>query len=555
MKKTITVLLAMAFLGAGLVLPEVRAYSPHYLPGGKNYLCVDNFQYASGVLSTIAPFLVKPYTDYALTIPRYYSENAEGSNVRIQFWDDDEEMEFLDYDASLDFSSVFGVYYFYVTFKTPAGINYLSLSFEDGREPLSLADVADMMLEEGTSSTAASGIEAYVPGTITDVNGPYFAGNPIVISNVDDPVTTAEIAGAITAHDDVEGDVTDSIEIITDGYSGNGGTLGNYAILFEASDSLGNTTEFSVTVKVVDVTDPMITGPGSISVPHPQVKTVAELKSLLSASDNYDSAASLEIQLVSDGYTANSAVIGEYDVVFAVADSSGNEFSYTLTVCVVDTALPVFSGISEVTVGYDRTLSVEGVRSSLSALDGYDGDLTASILLESDGYTTHAHEVGEYILVFSVTDAHGNTQQKSVIVQVVDQIGPIVYFDASTIRIYDSAVLALTDFTTLLIRAGELDGETAYAVDIRFDSYTANATTPGTYHLSLNFTDPEGKVLMKTFQILVKESGNGNPDLLPGVDKMSSWLDKNASWLVGTAFLTAIAASWLVVFFLKRKPI
>ena len=106
-----------------------------------------------------------------------------------------------------------------------------------------------------------------------------------------------------------------------------------------------------------------------------------------------------------------------------------------------------------------------------------------------------------------------------------------------------------------MIRAGELDGETAYAVDIRFDSYTANATTPGTYHLSLNFTDPEGKVLMKTFQILVKESGNGNPDLLPGVDKTSSWLDKNASWLVGTAFLTAIAASWLVVFFLKRKPI
>lgn len=555
MKKTIAVLLALAFLGAGIVLPKVRAYSPDYLPGGKNYLCVDNFQYASGILSTIDPFLIKPYTDYALTIPRDYAENAEGSTVRVEFWDDGECVSFLEYDAGLDFTSVFGVYYYFVTFRTPAGTSFLSLSFEDGREPLSTAIVADMMLEEGTTSTAALGIEAYVPGTITDVNGPYFEGNPVVISEVDDPVTLSEISSAITAYDDVEGDVTESIEIVSDGYSGNGDTLGNYVILFEVSDSLGNTTEFSVTVKVVDITDPMITGPGSLTVPHPQVKTIEELKALLSVSDNYDAAGSLEIQLVSDGYSAHSAVVGEYDVVFSVEDSSGNEYSYTLTISVVDTALPVISGTSEVTVGYDQTLSVEGVRASLTALDGYDGDLTASILLESDGYTSHAHEVGEYILVFSVTDANGNTAQKSVIIQVVDQIGPIVYFDASIVRIYNSAVLSLTDFTTLLIRSGELDGETAYAVDVRFDSYSANATIPGTYHLSLNFTDPEGKVVMKTFQILVKESGHGNPDLLPGADQPHSWLDQNASWLVGTAFLAAIGASWLAVFLLKRKPV
>lgn len=553
MKKVILILTMLASAGAALVFPGVRAYSPDYLPGGKNYLSVDNFTYGNGVLSTIDPFLVKPYTDYALTIPRDYSENAQGSAVRIQFWDNEESLDCLEFDASLDFSPVPGVNYYFVTFRAPAGINFVSLSFEDGRDPLSVAIVADMQLEEGTESTADEGIEPYVPGTVADVNGPYFQGNPVVISNVDDPVTTEEIAGAITAFDDVEGDVTESIEVVSDGYDGNGGILGNYVILFSASDSLGNTTEFSVTVKVVDVTHPIITGPGTVTVPHPQTRTIAGLTMLLSASDNYDGNLDAGISVISDGYSANAATVGQYEIVFGVEDSSGNETAYTLTVCVVDTAEPILSGTSEVTVGYDQTLSVEGVLGSLTALDGYDGDLTSAIVLESDGYTAHAHVVGDYLLVFSATDANGNTGRKTVVVRVVDTIGPIVYFDSSIVRIYNSTVLSLSDFTALLVRSGELDGGVSYEIEILFDSYTANAVIPGTYHLSLDFKDPQGDHWTKTFQILVKESGTGYPDLLPGWETETTWLSRNSSWLVGTFFLSSIGISWLAVFFIKRK--
>ncbi|MCK7486589.1 MAG: hypothetical protein MZU97_14490 [Bacillus subtilis] len=92
--------------------------------------------------------------------------------------------------------------------------------------------------------------------------------------------------------------------------------------------------------------------------------------------------------------------------------------------------------------------------------------------MKSDGYSAHLRQIGAYAVVFEVVDSSGNATQYSVIVNVLDGIGPIVYIDASIVRVYNSEVLTLEDFTTLLVRAGELKAASEYRVTVRFDSYT-----------------------------------------------------------------------------------
>ncbi|HRY78171.1 MAG TPA: hypothetical protein P5154_05345 [Candidatus Izemoplasmatales bacterium] len=537
---------------AGSPGPRLQAYSPHYLPGGKNYLSADNFQYASGRLSAIEPFLVKPYTDYALTLPRWYAENAAGSEVTLTFFCDEEELDTLIFDPYDDFSDSGGTNYWFMTFRTPVDVNYLSLSFEDGRDPFSVTAISEMQLEEGTTFT---GLEAYVAGTVTDVNGPYFQGNPVVISNVDDPLSLEDIQAGISAFDVIDGEVTGDIEVISDQYTGNRTILGNYTILFRVSDQCLNSTEFTMTVKVVDVNPPLITGPGTVVVPHPQTRTIPYLAALLTASDQHEGSVVQTLNVVSDGYTANAGTVGDYEVIFEASDTSGNRSTYSLTVSVVDQAAPVFSGISEITIGYDHRLSAEDIRAMLQAQDGYDGDLTTDIILTSDGYSAHLHEVGQYLLVFAVTDAGGNTAEKTVCVRVVDLIGPIIYFDASVIRVYNTTVLTLTDFTTLLVRADELAANTAYVAEVRFDSYTGHASVPGTYHLTVDYVHPNGTLVTKSLQIVVREKPIGNIDGIPvGPVAEPSFFEKNRSWIIGSVLAFPVIVANVIFFFLRRKP-
>jgi len=420
------------------------------------------------------------------------------------------------------------------------------------------ASIADMQLEEGTTSTVGPiAPELYVQGTLVDLNGPVFSGNCVVISNVDDPFTLVEIRAGISAIDSISGDVTAGISVILDEYTGNEETLGEYSIIFQAMDTAANITDFECTVKVVDIADPVISGPGTVVIPYPQTKTIAELQALLSASDNYDGSLSANLSMTANGYTANAALTGTYTVSFSVADSSGNTGTYSLTVNVVDDLAPVFTGITEMTIGYDIVLSIPDVQDSLSVLDGYDGDLTGSIFVKTNGLTGHEHEIGEYVIIFSVTDSSGNTSDKTVLIKIVDTIGPVIYYDTSIIKVYNTTVLALTDFTSLLKKSGELDANSSYAVTVQYDSYSKYATTPGVYHLKLNFEDQNGKTTIKDLRIVVSDQEADFIEQLPviPIDPKPSFWQKFQTWIIGGSVTLLAIGSNLIWFFARKKRI
>ncbi|MFH0993471.1 MAG: hypothetical protein V1761_03880 [bacterium] len=547
-KLWLLILLAAAFALA-LVPPAVAAYSPHYLPGGTNYLSPDNFERESGYYTSIYPFLIKPNTTYCLALPGEYTVYQQ-YDVLMEFYDDAAFISDLTL-TEVDFYIWESTTWEYVVFTTPAQANYLDLFIFEPDSYFATHGIEGFQLEEGEAFT---GYEAYIEGSLADINGPYFSGNGVVVTNVDDHLPAAAITAGLSATDAIDGDVTASIVVVSDGYSANIGVLGSYIMTYRVADAAGNTTEFQITVLVVDVTAPMFGGVETICVPYPAVMTIASIQEQINASDNYDGNLDDEITLQSDGYSANAATLGSYQVVFAVTDTSGNVAAKTVTIEVVDETAPIFSGPASYTIGYDNSLTVATIEAALSVLDDYDADLTATISVKSDGYSAHMKKIGAYTVVFQAADSSGNVSEYTVLVNVVDSIGPVVYVDASIVRVYNSTVLTLEDFTTLLIRAGELPWAEGYMVSIRFDSYSSHALTPGIYHLALDIVSPEGALSVKTFQIFVAEPPvTVIPDPGPGTAGGETFASNLKAYIVGGALILVLVASNAIWFFKMKK--
>ncbi|MDB9780129.1 BspA family leucine-rich repeat surface protein, partial [Flavobacteriaceae bacterium] len=115
--------------------------------------------------------------------------------------------------------------------------------------------------------------------------------------------------------------------------------------------------------------------------------------------------------------TVDTSVAGEYAILYVVTDAAGNSVSVyrEINVREVDTTAPVItltgSTVIELSVG--DTFTDPGA----TATDDVDGDITSSITTSG---TVNTSTVGEYTIVYSVSDAAGNAAtvvQRSVVVR------------------------------------------------------------------------------------------------------------------------------------------
>jgi len=255
-------------------------------------------------------------------------------------------------------------------------------------------------------------------------------------------------------------------------------------------------------VTVVDVLKPIFPQIDTVVIPYPLVYTIEQIQTLLNASDNYDGDITDDITLTSDGYSGFADIVGDYVVRFQVSDSSGNTSYLDVLVEVVDQEAPIITGVSNIVIGYDETISYDQLKALLEVVDNYDATLTLE--LESDTYSPNRYDLGTYEVIYSATDSSGNTTEFTFQIDVVDEIGPILYFNTSIIQTYQDNVLSLEDFMHLLSTTGEVTNVENTSVVVLYDTYTNHATIPGVYHLKLSLTTA-GFTTEKDFQILVKE--------------------------------------------------
>ncbi|MCK7487880.1 MAG: hypothetical protein MZU97_22125 [Bacillus subtilis] len=547
MRKIAMLLFACALALIGLSRP-VFAYEPHSMPGGKNYLATSNFAIVNNQSYSLDAIMVKPNTHYALAVKMIYKE--AGGEVLIDFLVDGAPYSQATY-IDTDFIDPANPDYSYITFKTPPTVNYLHLLFRPGGDFFAYGNPGQFQLEEGTFFT---NYEVYTEGTIFDTVGPVFIGMSKLYSNVDNPLLMADILAAFTAHDAVDGDVTADIEVVFDEYSSNRMMVGLYQIILEASDSSGNRNQVTFRVQVVDITDPMITGPAEIVVAYPNVRTLQSIQNEFSWSDNYASEQQLTLEVVGNEYAGNEDALGRYAIVLRVTDNSGNATDKTVYIHVLDQADPIITGPAVMSLGYHLTMSATEILDLFHAQDNHDGDVTAQLTLLSNAYATHQTVIGSYQVVVGVEDSSGNLSTHTLTVNVVDLIGPIVYFDTSVIAVYNNAYLLLSDITKLLIRS-EVLANRDYAVRVVFDSYTRYARVPGTYHMKLEYEDEANQITTHNLQIVVRLAPS---DFLPKIDEPSpaiqpSFWAKFGGWFGTGFFFLAAGVSNLIWWKMSKK--
>ncbi|WP_434761661.1 immunoglobulin-like domain-containing protein [Vibrio fortis] len=113
-----------------------------------------------------------------------------------------------------------------------------------------------------------------------------------------------------------------------------------------------------------------------------------------------------------EGYVETS-VLGTYILTYRVKDIDNNETTQARTVEVYSQK-PVFDGVSDTTVALGATFDP---MAGVSASDAEDGDLTSSIIQTGN---VEVNEVGNYTLVYRVTDSANQTTTAERKVSVTD---------------------------------------------------------------------------------------------------------------------------------------
>jgi len=549
MKKIISISVLMAFLMISMN-QFVLAGQINYLPGGKNYISMENLEYVledSPVLYSIDDIMVKPDTDYVFSIDA--DLDSPMVEVYINFINEGEiidQIYFTGYNFSTE--TVDNIVYRYYQFSTDLETKYISLEMR-GFDMRNIEEGSIIQIEEGLIPT---GYEEHIEGTIIDTTSPFFQSSGTIISYVDQPISSLEVQNSLVAYDSVDGDVSGNITLVNDGYSESMNTLGRYSMIFSVSDSSGNSSDVEIFIEVVDVLKPVFSDLNYIEISYPNVMTEQDILSQLSASDNYDGDISNLITVISDDYTPNANTVGTYSMDFSASDSSGNETIHHLVIDVVDEEAPLITGESSIHVGYNQYYSETTIISGLTVSDNYDQNI--ALVVESNTYKNNSKEIGDYSVIFSATDSSGNRTEKIISINVIDDIGPMIYFDLSVIQVYSSQVMTLPEFAELLTKTSELQRGRDYLITVKYDSYTKHANIPGTYHLKLLFEDEFGEKVNKDLEVKVVDQAIDDIYLSPDQIEIS-FLEKNKDIIILGSSGIILIASNLLWFYIHKKRI
>ena len=245
--------------------------------------------------------------------------------------------------------------------------------------------------------------------------------------------------------------------------------FGEYELVYSA-EYKGESLNFPQKVVVQDTQAPVIE---LVSDPEnftkPGEKYVEEG---YQATDNYDG--DLTDQVVREE--------GDGIITYTVTDSFGNVGKVVRTINYKDTEAPVIT-LKE--PGEEQTFDVgkDYVEPGYTATDDCDGDVTDQVKVEGE---VDGHKVGNYTLVYSVADAHGNEAKVTRTVHVVDREGPVITLEGEG-RIN---VKINTEFSDPGYKAVDgSDGDLTDQVEVQGE---VDTTREGTYTLTYTVKDSSG---------------------------------------------------------------
>lgn len=221
--------------------------------------------------------------------------------------------------------------------------------------------------------------------------------------------------------------------------------------------------------------------------------------------------------VVKDLYTSNILLtITEFDYIdldtsrvrdYYVLDISSNKGSFEITQMdnlsiyftkdtVYEKAVNHLNYESDV----DNPINLEDINSQFIVWDNYDGDITSSILIETDNYTENRHIVGEHNVTLKVSDTSNNLTRLTYTINVLDMTAPIIE-ELSDVYVSYKETYDMNQIINNVTATDNYDDEVS--VTIKTENYSLNKDKVGSYLVELEANDNSGNKSTKTLSVNV----------------------------------------------------
>ncbi|MDE7264508.1 MAG: hypothetical protein K2N64_07590 [Anaeroplasmataceae bacterium] len=318
---------------------------------------------------------------------------------------------------------------------------------------------------------------------VYDVKAPVIGGTVNISVNVDSQPSIDELLSHVYAIDETDGRVP--VTATSSTYTPGEMEVGTYTIEIEASDKSGNTSTGVITVYRYDDTAPVFTWTtSSYDLNYDHTVTLDDIIADHKATDNVDSNPVIEV--VSDTFTGNEHIVGNYSVTLRATDSSSNKsVSHTVYISVKNGGTPVLAGPSKITTGTNEKLTLEEFKAHYSSTDGYDGDLDFEVA-GFDEYLKNAKKVGTYHVTITTTNSANNSNSLAVTIEVEDDSAPGIFYDNHYIMLKQGETLTKDMIINHAARVLQVQASDILEIQGEYDTHVL-----GDYALEVCMADGE----------------------------------------------------------------
>jgi hypothetical protein len=380
-------------------------------------------------------------------------------------------------------------------------------------------------------------------GTPSSVFATGFENDPYVyLNSVDNPSTVEQIKAELTVFDVEDGDLTASIYIVSDNYTGNEDVLGDFVVVYGVTDSGGTEVTQAIIVRNVDIIAPefVIDVPSTLRIPQysylpsnlPQIKAI----------DSFEGDITSEVTITGLDLI-DTEILGTYNLIYSVSDSSGNQTSETFVVYVVDSIAPELTGPTSIIKRSNIILDGQFYLEYYSAIDDHDGIVTNRIDVVNDNYLGNASKPGTYTVVVTVADTEGNYTNQTLTIIVVDDMLPRLIIDKYYWVVDNNYKFTDDNFINTLRFQDDLPNLT-YIFTTTYDNYSNSYNNLGTYQKNFSLRSSSGEEFTREVILEVVESSANI------VDENPSFIE--SYWKQITGGIVGVVAIAVVVIGIKN---
>ena len=496
--------------------------------GGKNLLNPALFTLNNHVLSNSEPILVEGAETYTLSLPEPYA--IEQVHVKVQ---GSSGMVYVNETIDSFNKCQLSEYYSACTFMTVPAETGLLITFSYGiiEQWYQHYEMYDFQLEKNHVRTP---YEPFMAGS-SGSNGPLMQGTgELTVSYMKNATIRELINENIQAHDNIDGDITDQIQVWDDHYSGNENITGRYTVLLKVSDSAGNSTYFELVIVVIDNIPPLIAGPANVDV---QIDAKPDINDLIenhfTFNDTYSGAIDT-FTLVKDDYS-NATEVGSYPVTIRIQDLSGNRTERTFNVTIRSDLPPIMQGPDTVRLYLSENPNANHVTQLFTASDRANGQALSVDLISTT--ITDWTRSGRFRGVLSVTDSFDNESKRNITIVIIDDIPPIFTYDNQIIIPLGTAVQE-SELMQMVINYYQEQGIDVQSLRLVDNGYQGNEFEEGTYPFTVEVLSFNGDSFVHQGRISVETI----------ID------DPTPDWPVKTmglsALMTSLGLAWI---YLRRR--